>query len=87
LCSCDENFCNTFLFLKSAPIHAGEDIATLNPHRASTSIDGPKSSRQVLDKGSRLVGSVDGTGEHRVFERVDGPPGEFATFDHTSMGN
>lgn len=66
LCSCNDNFCNTFLFLK-----------------ASTNIDGPRSRSppsSSLDSG----GINNPVGEHRVFERVDSSPGDFATFDHAS---
>uniref|UniRef100_A0A183BJM2 GDNF domain-containing protein n=1 Tax=Globodera pallida TaxID=36090 RepID=A0A183BJM2_GLOPA len=63
ICSCEEHFCNTFLFL-----------------RASTNID---------SGGTAPGGGVNGpvhqqqqAHDDRIFERMDRPSGEFATFDH-----
>uniref|UniRef100_A0A914I8P8 Uncharacterized protein n=1 Tax=Globodera rostochiensis TaxID=31243 RepID=A0A914I8P8_GLORO len=69
ICSCEEHFCNTFLFL-----------------RASTNID---------SDGTASGGGRNWPVQHqqqqqahddRIFERMDGPPGEFATFDHPGEG-
>ncbi|KAL3079829.1 hypothetical protein niasHS_014111 [Heterodera schachtii] len=84
ICSCEEHFCNTFLFLRASTNIDNAGTGTAAATARGRSGGGRTAVEQYQHQ--QQMGPPRDEDDRRVFERIDPPPGEFATFDHPTDG-